>query len=479
MKTVNRSDLGTIPDLPLRVLQFGGGNFLRGFVDWMIQILNEETEFNAGVVIVKPTGHGDYGILQSQDGLFTVLLEGVEKGETKTQKKLVTCVQRIVNPYSEWEAYLKLAEVDTLRFIVSNTTEAGIQFNASDTLTDLPPKEFPAKLTLWLYHRFQFFQGDLSKGCIFLPCELIEDNGETLKKTILRYADHWLLGENFKSWIQNANHFCNTLVDRSVSGFPTEQGPAIQQELGYRDPLLVAGEYYHSWVLEGPQMVREELPFGQTDLNVEFVDSLAPYRLRKVRILNGAHTVMVPLSLLHGLLTVKESIDDRFTGSFVSETLFKEILPVLQMDKDSLNAFAYAVLDRFRNPSIKHQLSSIALNSVSKFKVRVLPSMLDHIHLAKKLPKNLVFAFACLIRFYKGTWSGKTLPVNDDPDFVLFFQKVWSTDDFLEIAHTVLQNTALWGEDLTQINGLPEAIAKALTEIEANGIENGFNKFSV
>ncbi|MDX1328061.1 MAG: tagaturonate reductase, partial [Arenibacter sp.] len=265
MQTLNRNNIdhSTAP-LPTKILQFGGGNFLRAFVDWMVQVLNEKTDFNAGVAIVKPTDYGDYQELKDQFGLFTVVLDGIKNGQQIQEIKRVDCVNSIINPYSEWERYLELAKDPQLRFVVSNTTEAGIKFNPEDSFNDSPPKEFPAKLTLFLYHRFQFFNGDPTKGLILLPCELIENNGLVLQKAVLKYAKHWELGSEFTSWISTANHFCSSLVDRIVSGYPKDRANAIEEELGYKDPMMVAGEYYHSWVIQAPASVQKELPFAQT-----------------------------------------------------------------------------------------------------------------------------------------------------------------------------------------------------------------------
>ncbi len=476
MKSLNRHQ-GTEIKLPLRILQFGGGNFLRAFVDWMVEILNERTNFNGGVSVIKPTGHGDYRALKLQDGLFTVLLEGIENGHLITEKKLVTCVQEVINPHVEWDQFLKSATNVDVRFIVSNTTEAGIQFNASDTLDGKPPKEFPAKLTIWLWHRFLHFNGDCDKGCILLPCELIEKNGDTLKKTIMQYAELWQLAPEFNGWLHKNNHFCNTLVDRIVSGFPKGREMALFDDLGYKDELLVVAENYHSWVIQCCEEVQEEIPFIAAGLHVEFVDDLGPYRERKVRILNGAHTIMVPLAILYGLETVRESMEDKFMGAFIKHAVYEEIIPVVGMDRGVSEIFARSVFDRFANPFIKHELASIALNSLSKFKVRVLPSILEYSSLKQKLPPNLIFAFAGLIRFYKGEWKGKKLPVKDDPKLQLEMARIWKSGNYETIVNEVLITTNLWGRDLTTCAGLASALIVALKHIEEQGIEMGFDLF--
>ena len=476
MHRLNRNTVDRPKHLPLKIVQFGGGNFLRAFVDWMVQVLNEETDFNGGVVVVKPTERGDYRELKSQDGLFTVVLDGIKNGELVAKKQLIDCVQEVVNPYSDWDAYLQLAENPDLRFVVSNTTEAGIKFNEKDALDDNPPKEFPAKLTRWLYHRFQFFEGDETKGLILLPCELIENNGVELKKTILQYAEHWLLGSEFNAWINSANHFCNTLVDRIVSGYPKDRAEKIHKALGYDDQLLVAGEYYQSWVIQGHEIVQQELPLSQTDLNVEFVDDLVPYREMKVRILNGAHTAMVPAGYLAGIRFVSDAMDDDSICGFIESLLCDEVNTTLNFPESVKKRFILDVLDRFRNPLLKHQLLSISLNSTSKFVTRLLPSLIDYYNKNRELPKRIVFGLSALIRFYKGEFKGKSIDLKDDAKVLGYFIATYKALDKAEISlpeavASILSNTEIWGQDLTRFGGLVEQVSANIKNIETLGIE--------
>ncbi len=476
MHQLNRNIVDRPKHLPLKIVQFGGGNFLRAFVDWMVQVLNEETDFNGGVVVVKPTERGDYRELKSQDGLFTVVLDGIKSGELVANKQLIDCVQEVLNPYSDWDAYLRLAEHADLRFVVSNTTEAGIKFNAEDALDDNPPKEFPAKLTRWLYHRFQFFEGDETKGLILLPCELIENNGIELKRTILKYAEHWLLGSEFNAWINSANHFCNTLVDRIVSGYPKDRAEKIHKALGYDDQLLVAGEYYHSWVIQGHEIVQQELPFAQTDLNVELVDDLVRYREMKVRILNGAHTAMVPVGYLAGIRFVNDAMDDDSICDFVELLLCDEVNTTLNFPESVKKRFISDVLDRFRNPLLKHQLISISLNSTSKFVTRLLPSLIDYYNKDKELPKRIVFGLSALIRFYKGEFKGKSIDLKDDAKVLGYFVAAYKALDKAEISlpeavASILSNTEIWGQDLTRFAGLVEQVSANIKNIETLGIK--------
>ena len=475
MQILNHTTTPNRVQRPLKVMQFGGGNFLRAFVDWMVHVLNQETNFNGDIAIIKPTAGGDYAELKEQDGLFTVVLDGIKNGKLVAEKTLVTEVQQVIHSYNEWAAYLKLAENEDLRFIVSNTTEAGIKFNAEDKFDVNPPKEFPAKLTVWLYHRFKHFKADPSKGCILLPCELIEDNGAALKKAVLQYADHWKLEDGFKNWVNTSNHFCSTLVDRIVSGYPSDRAKEIEQELGYKDDLLVAGEYYHSWVIQANETVQKELPFAQTDLNVEFVDDLAPYREMKVRILNGAHTSMVPVGYLAGIRFVKEAMENEEVSSFVESLLLEEAAKTLDFPDDVKNKFVGDVLDRFRNPLLKHQLISISLNSTSKFVARLLPTLKDYYNAQGKLPKRIVFGLSAMLRFYKGEFNGENIALNDDKSVLDFFASEWhkvddGTSSLAAFVNIVLKNTTIWGEDLTQIDGLTNSVAKNIENIEADGV---------
>ncbi len=477
-KKLNRANLGLEKKLPIKVLQFGEGNFLRAFVDYALQQLNKSADFTAGVAVVQPIDRGMVDMLNDQDGLYTLFLKGIQKGEEIQEAELITNIVKGVNPYSDFQDYLDLAKEESLQFVISNTTEAGIAYVESDTMDMKPPSSFPAKLTLLLHERFKHFNGSEDKGLTIIPCELINHNSETLKEIILKYATLWKLDSAFTDWLSSSCSFHSTLVDRIVPGYPKDDIEAYNAQLDYKDNLIVAAEVFLLWVIEGGDDLKKKLPFHKTDLDVKIVDDMQPYRTRKVRILNGAHTSMVPFSLLYGNETVKESVDNEFTGAFVNRAIFEEINDTLPMEKAELDSFAEAVLDRFRNPFIKHKLADIALNSISKFKVRVLPSLLQFESKNGYLPTHLTFALACLIRFYKGTWNGEQLPIKDSDDIVAEFKSIWKADTMKEVATAALQNTEFWDEDLTKINTLTEAITLALDEIEANGIEQGLANFS-
>ena len=419
---------------PVKVIQFGEGGFLRGFADWMISKMNQTTDFNGSVAVVQPIQNGLCDMLTAQNCNYTHIIRGAEGVETS----LIDVISHCVKPYEDFDAYLALAENPDARFIISNTTESGIEFRPDDKMTDTPPASFPAKLTLLLKRRFDLGLG----GFIFLPCELIDRNGDNLKKTVLQYAELWALGADFVAWIEGENVFCNTLVDRINTGYP--KGEAL--DLGYEDSMVNTSEFFHLWVIETDYDIEREMPFGAAGLNVIVTkNELERYRTRKVRILNGAHTSMVPYAMLSGLDTVKSCIEDKTMHDFLYACLFEEIIPSLDMSHEELTEYAESVLVRFDNPYIKHYLASISLNSVSKFRVRVLPSILDYIKKYGKMPKHLLFSFAKLIEFYK-----KGTP-NDAPD-VMEYMKNASVAE-------ILSNQALWGADLTAL--IPEVEAYA------------------
>lgn len=482
MKNLNRINAKFKTELPLKILQFGGGNFMRGFVDWMIDVYNQKTDSEFGILVVKLTQRGDYHAWQNQEGLYHVITRGIKADNLIDEVHLVRSVCQIIHIHPDWDLFLQSAEHPDIRFVTSNTTEAGIKFSDQDQLTDRPPKEFPAILTLWLYHRYRFFDAAQDKGCIFLPVELILNNGEQLRASILRNAANWGLEEAFKAWIKAHNVFCNTLVDRIVPGLSKASLPDEMKKVGYEDHMMTLGEAFHFWAIEGPEQVRKELPLDQAGLNVIYTDDLSPYRKQKVRILNGAHSSMVPVGFLYGLETVKETVEDEVMGQFVKQCIFEEIIPTLEFPKEVLDRFAEEVLDRFRNPFVRHQLISIALNAVSKFKTRVLPSILEYQQRSGTLPKCLVYAFAALIHFYKGTYKGQEIPLKDDDVVIDFLQKEWeqydgTTSGMSRLTENVLKWKYVWKTDLSEVPGLKKLLSGYLHSIEKEGIqESGLMK---
>ncbi len=412
---------------PEKIIQFGEGGFLRGFFDWMVQILNEQTDFNASVVVVQPIEKGLCDTLEAQGCVYTHVMRGLRNGKATVDKKRIDVISRTVRPYDDYDAYLKLAENPDFRFVVSNTTESGIVYEAGDKLSDAPQKTFPAKVCALLYKRFTLGLD----GFIFLPCELIEKNGEMLKKCILQYAKDWKLGEAFKKWVEEKNVFCNTLVDRIVTGYPKDE----TIDVGFDDQMLNTSELFHLWVIQGGEMAQKEIPFAKTDLNVIFTDELEKYRTRKVRVLNGAHTAMIPYALLSGIQTVGDCMKDKTMRTFLEACVYEEILPTLDLADEEKKSYAADVIERFENPFIRHMCSAISLNSVSKFKVRVLPSLLAYIRRFDKMPRHLIFSLAKLIAFYKeGT--------PDDDSTVIAFMREHTVRE-------ILANKAFWDEDIS------------------------------
>ncbi|QPZ41759.1 tagaturonate reductase [Bacillus halotolerans] len=470
MQKLNKKLYESYTQYPERILQFGEGNFLRAFVDWQIEQLNRHTDFNGSVAVVQPRGSEKIKRLNDQDGLYTLFLQGMKDGEAVNEKMIINSISRGIDLFSDYDEFKKLASSEALRFIISNTTEAGIVCEKEDRLEDRPQKTFPGKLTAFLYFRYQAFAGDETKGCVLIPCELIENNGQKLKEAILHYADLWELEEGFTQWIQNANTFCNSLVDRIVPGFPVDSINEITAELGYQDELVVVGEQYYLWVIEGPNWIGEELPFAAAGLHTKIVSDLTPYRTKKVRILNGAHTAMTPVASLYGLKTVRDSVEHPAVGRFVEELIHDEILPVLKME--GLAQYAEDVLNRFKNPYIKHYVESIALNSVSKFKTRNLPTLQEYVEQKGQLPARLVFSFSALLYVYRNK------EMQDDPAVLQFFQEVWNqeTGDMLRIASALLGEQWLWGANLNEIPKLTERVADYLNDIQELGMERALEQ---
>lgn len=457
---------------PIKVVQFGEGNFLRAFVDWQIDQLNERCGLDAGVVVVRPIAREGFPLLDTQGGVYTTLLRGLDDAGAPVRAfRKITCVQREVDVYAAFEDFLSLARNPDLRFIVSNTTEAGIAVNDVDRFEDRPPTAYPAKLTRLLYERFRHFQGAPEKGVILMPCELIDHNGAALKTAVLHFAALWKLDADFLGWIATACTFCTTLVDRIVTGYPREEADALEKELGYRDNFLVTAEYFHLFVIEGPAFVGEELKIAGSGLSILLVDDATPYKQRKVGVLNGSHTTMVPVALLAGLEAVREAVEDADVGPFLLNALNHEIIPVLPLPRTELDSYAADVLRRFRNPFIHHRLASIALNSWSKYAARVLPQLLSYQKRFGCLPVCLVTSLAATMALYRGG----VIPLADDPAILQWFSTAWARvgrgeKTIAEMVGEWLGNRALWGRDLNEIPGLPAAVADTIARIDRDGM---------
>ena len=454
-----------------KVIQFGEGNFLRAFIEWIIWKTNQKTDFDASVVIVQPIDRGMVDMLNEQDCLYHLNLQGLDKGQPVDSVDMIDVVSRGINPYRDFEEYLKLAEQPQMRFIISNTTEAGIAFDPDCKLSDKPALSYPGKLTQLLYHRFEYFKGDMSKGFIIFPCELIFENGKHLKECIRQYIDLWNLGEDFRNWFENACGVYSTLVDRIVPGYPRDTAPQLCERVGYQDNMLDKAEIFHLWVIEAPKEVALEFPADKAGLNVLFVPSEAPYHERKVTLLNGPHTVLSPVGYLSGLNTVKECCEDPVIGKFVHKVMYEELLPTLNLPGNELLQFAGDVMDRFRNPFVKHFVTSIMLNSFPKFRTRDLPGIKTYLERKGELPAGLVLGLAAICTYYKGGKRGDDDVVpNDDPKIMDLLKDLWATGDVRQVAEGVLGAEFIWDENLNEIPGLTRFLSKALALIQMEGM---------
>ena len=477
MNTLNRRDFpGAL--YPERIIQFGEGNFLRAFVDWQIDLLNEHTELNAGVVIVRPIQSDFPPSLSTQEGLYTTIIRGLnEKGEAVSDARLIRSVNREISVYDQYDAFLTLAHNPDMRFVFSNTTEAGISYHAADKFDDAPAVSYPAKLTRLLFERFSHFNGAADKGWIIIPCELIDYNGETLRELVLRYAQEWALPQAFIQWLNDANSFCSTLVDRIVTGYPRDEVTSLEAQLGYHDGFIDTAEHFYLFVIQGPKSLAAELRLDKFPLNVLIVDDIKPYKERKVAILNGAHTALVPVAFQAGLDTVGEAMNDAEICAFVEKAIYEEIIPVLDLPREELESFASAVTGRFRNPYIKHQLLSIALNGMTKYRTRILPQLLAGQQATGQLPARLTFALAALIAFYRGERHGERYPVQDDAHWLTRYQQLWSQHhdkqiDTRSLVEAVLSESNHWEQDLTEVTGLVEQVTLDLDAILHQGMRD-------
>ncbi len=461
------------PERKIKIMQFGEGNFLRAFVEWIIQDLNDKGAIDAGVAVVQPMPFGRVNELAAQDGLYTLRLEGIDNGENVKKSQVIDVIGDCVNPFTEYEKFLKYGESEDLQVIISNTTEAGIAVDPDDTDFTNCPKSYPGKLLALLKRRYDHFKGDVGKGLAIIPCELIDDNGDELYRCLTELAKINKMDAKFIEWMQNANHFTSTLVDRIVPGYPGNEIEAIQEETGYIDNNVVKGEIFHLWVLKKEPHIQKVFPADKTGLNVIFADDIHPYKQRKVKILNGSHTAMVPVAYLCGIDTVGEAVSDPIIGKFVRDFVFEEVNPTINLPQDQMVAFANSVIERYRNPYIRHELMSIALNSTTKFKTRLLPTLVDYVKIKGKLPNRLLFAFAALVEFHKGKRGNEDIALKDDPEYLAKWKELWSGfgGDYNKLAKDALGWTEAWDMDM---NGLhPEitaTVAKYLKAMDTKGM---------
>ena len=475
-----------LKEAPEKVMQFGEGNFLRAFVDYWFDLANEKADWNGKCCLVQPIAQGLSDMINEQEGLYTLYLRGSENGQKVDDKRVISSVSRCLNPYEKagYEAMMELAASDELEIIVSNTTEAGIQYDPSCKKDDCPPSSFPEKLTQVLYHRYQAGK----KGIIMLACELIDNNGKELQKCCNNYAKDWNLDAAFIDWMNNANTFCSTLVDRIVPGRirDPQELAALEEANGYTDKALDVGEVFGVWVIEGPDGLEDKLPFKKAGVNVMVVPDVTPYKKRKVRILNGAHTGFVLGAYLAGFDIVRDCMHDATVLGYMNKMLLDEVVPILPLDQEDCKKFAAAVQDRFNNPFVNHELMSISLNSTSKWRARNMPSFLAYIDEQKKLPKCLTMSLAAYIAFYSNDIqertadglickrpAGNTYKIQDDA-WALDFYYAHKDDTAAQLVHAVLSNTQMWDQDLTKIEGLEAAVLADLELIRSQGAEAAY-----
>lgn len=461
------------PERKIKIMQFGEGNFLRAFVEWILQDLNDKGAINAGVAVVQPMPFGRVKELAVQDGLYTLRLEGIDGGKKVKKSQIIDVIGDCIDPFAEYEKFLKYGESEDLQIIISNTTEAGIAVDPTDTDFSKCPKSYPGKLLALLKRRYDYFKGDKDKGLCIIPCELIDDNGDELYRCLTELAQINKMDAAFIKWLQTANHFTSTLVDRIVPGYPKNEIEDIQKETGYIDNNVVKGEIFHLWVLKKEAHVQKALPADSTGLNVIFADDIHPYKQRKVKILNGSHTAMVPVAYLCGIDTVGEAVNDKTIGKFVRDFVFDEVNPTIALPQDQMVAFANSVIERYQNPYIRHELMSIALNSTTKFKTRLLPTLLDYVKIKGRLPQHLVFAYAALVQFHKGKRGQEDIKLADDPAYLAKWKQLWEEfdGDYLKLAQKALGWKEAWDMDMNTIHPeITATVAKYLSAINAKGM---------
>lgn len=469
MQELNKQTVSK-PELPVKILQFGEGNFLRAFVDWMIHKANEAGVMNHGVVAVQPIAQGLAPMLRKQDCLYHVYLEGIKDKQPVKEVTLVKSLVDALNPYEEYAAYEQLFLSEELEMIISNTTEAGIRYEEGDDLNACPPKSYPAKMTALLNKRFNKFQGAADKGLLVVCCELIEDNGSTLREYILKHAEANQLGTDFINWVKNSCHFYDTLVDRIVPGFPRETIDEIKAELGFNDNLVVKGEYFHVWAIGGDPIIKEKLPLDKAGLNVLFMDDIKPFRAKKVRVLNGSHTAMVPVALQMGCATVMDAFNTPLVEKYINQMVSDEVLPAINEDPAELKVFADKILERFYNPYIKHYLKDISLNSLSKWETRDFPTVYDNSKVLGKQASLTSFSFAALLVLYSGKAAVEFTP-NDTLEFVEFIQQSFDANNIDGWVSGIINNKKIWTADFSAVTGFGELISANVKLILDKGMK--------
>lgn len=475
----NVSELYTRPSRPVKILQFGEGVFLRAFADYAVDIANEENNFNGNIAVILPRS-GKTDRFAKQNNIYTVCLRGQQDGQVYKENRVITSIDSVISARDEYDAFMALAHEDALEFVISNTTDAGITYNEADQFSDCPPSTFPAKLTKFLYERYTYYQGDMQKGLVMVPTELNDDNGQLLKSCVLQYAALWNLDDAFTAWLASACRFVDTLVDRIVAGYPAGNIDAIQEELGYEDALLDQAEPFSLWVIGDPSLA-DKFTIGSDKFHVEFTDNIQAFKEQKVRILNGAHTSMVLGAYLSGLDYVGQCMADPVVRRSLDQTVFGEIVPTVDLPREKAEAFAKAVYERFENPFVNHALLAISLNSISKWKGRILPTFKDSVAATGKLPKWLTYSLAALLAFYRSTEegdgcligaraAGNTYEIHDDAEKLAFIKEN-AAKSTAEYVRAVMSHSDFWGEDLTAIAGFADAVTAHIDRMAEVGVK--------
>lgn len=465
---------------PEKILQFGTGVLLRGLVDYLVDKANKKGVFKGRIVVVKSTD-GPTTEFTAQDNLFTAHIKGVSQGELINQTLVNASISRVLQSNADWDKVLETIHQPELQVIVSNTTEVGIQY-AEENITTGVPASFPGKLLAVLWERYQYFKGKPGAGFVIVPTELVVDNGRKLQEIVLRLAAYNKLPEAFTQWVETNNHFCNSLVDRIVPGKPRDL-EELQQQAGYTDGLWIDVEPFLLWAIEGEEHIRQVLSFHQADKRMLIEPSITPYREQKLRILNGSHTISVPLAFLGGLNTVYECMEHPYMGSFFRTVVMEEILPTIQDVCPQADTFAQDVLDRFANPYIAHKLISITFQESSKMNARNVRTLVRYYERRHMLPPAMSLGFAAMLLFLRpvkeegGKYYGERgteqyLITDDNAAIFAAYWKNVATGDNAGVASLVQQICAdnrLWESDLSQLPGFVDTVAGHLAGMLQEG----------
>ncbi len=468
------------PIRPVRIMQFGEGDLLRAFVDCVIQHLNDHGAIDSGVVAVQNSATGSINALRAQDGLYTLFMDGIERGEEVKKSVIIDVIDDCIDPYAEYERFLAYAESPVLQTIISDTTETGIYLDRADTDFTKCPQSFVGKLLAFLYRRYEAFNGDISKGLCIIPCELMLDNGSELFKCLTALATEKGYDNKFIYWLQTANKFTTTLADRISSGFPHGEYPSLCEKIGYIDNCAVKSELFHFWAIKKQAKIQRVFPADSTGLDVIFTDDVDIYRERKIKILNGTHTTLAAMGYLCGFNTVLEALDDTFLSEYIRDLIFKEIIQTVELDRQQTEEYALSILQRLRNPYISHNLLKISVNSTIKFRARLIPTLLDFFEKYGALPKRIIFALAALIAYHKGLRGEEIIPFDEEGECLDCWADIWQSfdGDYYALAYKVLAWDRLWGFNLNLLHGdITSLVAGYLRTIDTEGMNNALNDF--